>query len=701
MLDLLLASSSKGYQMIRWIAGSLLKVLCTSRSTNFSCLNRIKVWLFIVLLLCSPITYAGWVYTTNVSSTEFSSEAEALAKTKEAHTHPICGPPRSITATSGWVSAGLSIEMKTFDIRVMRYNVIPGQLCTPSEPIGAVRLFRAGGVAVTPPETPTPPPPPPPSPPLQIVPTSIPGKELGRQCKSEAPSGFVGNPIHAGTGNKFQTETDYVGAGLVPLVFKRYYNSHSSYVNSAMGAKWSHSYDRRIQAVDAATTVVVRQDGKEYTYTAQNNGWASTPDVTGRLQKLSNGWQYTADDDEVETYNNNGQLQSITKRTGQIIALSYTNGQLTTVTGPFGRTLSFTYLDGRIDTMADPAGGIYQYQYETDFWDNTIYNLRRVSFPDSTTRGYGYTALYKDSANHNGFPSALTGIVSENRAVYSDWTYDAKGRAASSKTGNDAVGYTLTYNDVLNTTTVTDPQGQIRTYHFVKNFDTTEVSSIDGGPCASCGGDTQSVTYDANGFVQTKVDHLGNTTQFTYNARGLQEGRTEAVGTPEERTIRTVWSNTFRLPVCKEEPLRTTLFEYNANGQELKRIEIDTTDGTHFPNAAAKSCASVMVNQAANFSSWYTRVWEKTYYSAAPLSGLLHTTNGPLSPDGNGVDDITTYLYNSSTGNLTEIQRPYGQDIRFTAYDAHGRVTTFVDANGLTSRLTYTPRGRVDQVEVL
>jgi len=58
----------------------------------------------------------------------------------------------------------------------------------------------------------------------------------------------AGNPINIGTGNKYQSETDYQGAGDFPRVFERTYNSDASTVSERFGtgSGWRHSYERSI-----------------------------------------------------------------------------------------------------------------------------------------------------------------------------------------------------------------------------------------------------------------------------------------------------------------------------------------------------------------------------------------------------------------------------------------------------------------------
>ncbi len=111
---------------------------------------------------------------------------------------------------------------------------------------------------------------------------TVSGKEEGASdCHS--PETAKGNPIKITTGNKYQTETDYVGGGIYPLRLVRTYNSIS-------GA-WQFFPEIRV-ASGSHEAIVARPDGKKYRFTADNaGGWRSDPDVTGQLQsrKDANG----------------------------------------------------------------------------------------------------------------------------------------------------------------------------------------------------------------------------------------------------------------------------------------------------------------------------------------------------------------------------------------------------------------------------
>ena len=87
-----------------------------------------------------------------------------------------------------------------------------------------------------------------------------PNPDLGpneNTANGSCPNPYVSNPIHAGTGNKFQKETDYQDTSLFPLTFSRYYNSQlDNTLSIHMGMRWRHSYERSIEEISATEVIV-------------------------------------------------------------------------------------------------------------------------------------------------------------------------------------------------------------------------------------------------------------------------------------------------------------------------------------------------------------------------------------------------------------------------------------------------------------
>jgi hypothetical protein len=205
-------------------------------------------------------------------------------------------------------------------------------------------------------------------------------KNLG-PCKGDCPPGgsFAGNPIHIQTGNKYQVESDYAASGAGGIRFQRFYNYSSGYETnggdwqSAMGKFWRHTFSRSIQYIPSATITTAlsfRPEGQVTIYNLYGGVFVPDKDIKERLEQLpgATGWKLTTPEDDVEIYDADGKLTSITSRNGVVQALVYSDsftppatapepGLLLGVTDSFGIQISFTYnIRSEVATMAVPGG---------------------------------------------------------------------------------------------------------------------------------------------------------------------------------------------------------------------------------------------------------------------------------------------------------------------------------------------------------
>lgn len=474
----------------------------------------------------------------------------------------------------------------------------------------------------------------------------------------------LGNPVNPFTGNKYQIETDYVGAGTYPPRFERYYNSNTGIGSGRIGAKWRHTYDRSV-SVSGASATVFRPDGKRLVFTQSGMDWVAPADVMDRLTQTETGWTYTAaPNDEVEIYDVSGRLVSIANRAGVAHTLGYDGGgRLASVTHSLSsRTLAFSY-DGadRIASMTDPAGKAFSYAYDATG------NLSSVTYPGATDNPVR-TYVYNESANTSGanLPAHLTGIVDENGNRFTTYQYAADGRAISTERSGGVFRYSVAYNGD-GTSAVTDPLGTARILGSQAFQEVPRHTSV-SQPCDGCGL-ASSISYDTSGFLNGATNFNGVVFAYVHDARGLETSRTEASGTPQARTVTTQWHPSFRLPTLITEPGRSTSFDHDTSGNLLTRTVTDTALGS-------------------------SRVWTRTYDSA----GQALSVNGPRTD----VVDVTTYTYYASDdpdlgkrGNLHTITNALGHVTVITAYDAHGQPLVIVDPNGLTTTLAYDERLRL------
>ncbi len=368
-----------------------------------------------------------------------------------------------------------------------------------------------------------------------------------------------GNPCDAATGNKFQTEIDHHSSS---LSFVRYYNSlHST--ESSLGKQWTHSFLASL-TIEPTLIKINRPDGKVLEFIDDNGQWAGDADITSTLTQIGGTWQYKTSNDSIETYNESGQLLTVTTRDGKTTEYVHTNDLLEQVTGPYGRTFGFTYDESnRLITLTTPENTDIHYTY-----DNTD-NLISVTYPDSSPGDLSDNPTKQYHYDEVVFPHHLTGITDENGHRYATWTYNRLGLAASSEHTNGVEKVELEYNND-ETTTVTDASGRIKTYTFESHYGlrkpkTIQYSYNDGQQLI-----TKQKTftyYPENGRVKEITDYNGSTTYYAYNNRGLITLETQAKGTLEEYTVTTTWHPSYRLPATRTYPDRAETYTYNANGQ--------------------------------------------------------------------------------------------------------------------------------------
>ncbi|MEQ9452367.1 MAG: DUF6531 domain-containing protein, partial [Pseudomonadales bacterium] len=170
-----------------------------------------------------------------------------------------------------------------------------------------------------------------------------PEKEKGSGTCPEEP--HSPSPIYFASGNKFLSEQDYKGTGSLPLGWGRTYNS--------LDKTWRFSYSQSLTPGYTDEMFYRQADGRGIRFIdpGLTGNWTPDSDIAIRLDydALADEWKITLKNDAVETFNSEGELQSITSRAGQTITFGYTNNRLTTITHFSGRSLTLTYdNEGRV-----------------------------------------------------------------------------------------------------------------------------------------------------------------------------------------------------------------------------------------------------------------------------------------------------------------------------------------------------------------
>lgn len=493
------------------------------------------------------------------------------------------------------------------------------------------------------------------------------------------------NPIHPRTGNKFRVETDYVGPGPMPLRFIRTYNGDSAAAATAMGARWAHTYERRLR-LNGLNVRVYRPDGSASLFTSTSI-WLPFSSLSNRhdvLERIANqsgqtiGWKLsTYPNDETEEYDVSGTLVAIRNRPVLETKLRYSDsttaaaiapapGFLIRVEDPMGRALEFVYdAKGRMRSMTDLAGPSSTFSYEHDDLGNLVAAIN----PDGTTRRYHYGEPDLTSGAH--LPYSMTGITDENGTRFANFGYDAQGRAIQSELAGGTERVEIAYlsggaSAVKNY--VTPALSSVRTYGFSNVNGIAKNETISGDHWPGCGPKARSFD-NATGFITSATDWNNHVTAYEHDpARGLEISRTDASGRAEARTVTTEWHPSFRLPTRIGEPGREIVREYDAAG-------------------------NLLIHKVSDLNSGETRAWAFSYNP----NGQVVTADGPRIH----VSDVTTYTYYPNDdpdfgkrGNLATIANAVGHVTRILAYNAHGQPTKIADPNGLVTTLQYDLRQR-------
>ena len=483
------------------------------------------------------------------------------------------------------------------------------------------------------------------------------------------------------------------------------------------------------------------------------SAWVADADIPDSLVQLPNatGWRYTTSGDEVELYDLNGKLRSITDRAGRTQTMTYTDGTagpnggyvldasgnpttttlpvglLLRVTDAFGKALYFGYdISSRIVKMTDPSGGNYVYAYDASN------NLTSVTYPDGHQRIYWYNE--QANTNNTNLPHALTGITDENGVRYATYRYDSMGRAYDEDHGGSVDHYKLAYTTDASgnpvSTTVTDPLGTQRGYAFTTILGVVKSTGVSQPGGSGCGAASSAISYDPNGNVASSADFNGHQTCYAYDlTRNLETARIEGLAsgascptnvaayTPAansaERKISTQWNATWHLPNAVAEPLRLTTWVYNGQPDPSAggAIASCAPAGAVLPSGKPIAVLCKQIEQATTdttgangFSAQPTgnpRVTTLTYNAL----GQVLTVTGPrgqlATNDPDYAPAITTYAYYASTdpsgnwtqGDLASVTDALGHVTQITQYDKNGRPLTVIDPNAITATLSYYPRG--------
>jgi YD repeat-containing protein len=361
---------------------------------------------------------------------------------------------------------------------------------------------------------------------------AVPATTLNGGANESAPQLRVcktADAVICATGDYTETydELSIPGRG-VPLDFSLTYNSISASQSSPVGFGWTDPYNINLVVnTTAGTATVTQENGSTVVFTQNGTNWQPPSYVPATLVQNQNG-TYTFQRLEGQNsyvFSSSGSLQTITDLNGYATTLAYNqSGQLTTVTDPASRTLQFSYgSNGLVSQITDPLSRTVGLGYDAsnDLASITDPAGRITSFTYNTTTHLLLTATP---------PNGQTGGPDQGADIVN--TYDATGRVL---TQIDPAGLETRFSYVANTTTVTDPHGNVTTEQFADGeplvvtqasgtaSPSTWLYRYDAQTLATVAvtdpdDHTTSYTVDANGNRLSETDPLNNTTSYSYNS---------------------------------------------------------------------------------------------------------------------------------------------------------------------------------------
>jgi len=489
-------------------------------------------------------------------------------------------------------------------------------------------------------------------------------KNLGLTCQICKQVTQTDSPINYATGNKYKRQVDFeLNGATLPFGFTRYYNSQDE-VEAFSGYGWTASYIESL-SISGDTIVLIAANGTQIHFKDNGQGtFISEADIVRKIVAVTSGYTLAEPDGRTLSYDTSGNLIQIADSNGNTQNITYTGGKISSVDDNFGRQITFQYnTQDQLSTLVTPVG-TFTYTYDANN------NLTRVDNPDGTFKTYVY-----DDANdvHN-----LTGIVDEKGVRSLTVIYDSEDRATVSEGANGAKRVEINYNSIM-TRQVTDSLGNITDIELQEKYGIGRVKSSSGAGCGSCQ-TSLGESYELNDRLQMsqETDGEGNITTYIYDDRGNVLTKTEAVGTPEERTTTYIYHPTYTLvttitrqSVANPGSDTVTTFTYDANGNLTGTTVNGYSDGTQ------TSIATTM-----------------TYNG----SGQITSVDGPKA----GTTDTVTYEYypndtaeGLNRGQLKKIIDPLGRETVFSGYNAYGKPQSVTDINGIITTMIYDAVGRL------
>jgi len=530
------------------------------------------------------------------------------------------------------------------------------------------------------------------------------------------------NPINPAKANHHREVTDIQTFGAAPISFIRNVNSRTTDFNDPyweLGYKqvWQHNWNYETRQLSTKTygffDIKVRYpDGNDYNFKATDATGAQlapSADNGDRLYKWTGstvGYTLvTSDGKELDFWRYLSPKFHLTQmRNGLGFSWSCTydsNQQLTKITNNFGRWIQITHEIGqdgvlRIHQVSTSDGRIVTYGY-SQWATSGKYVLTGVSYPGGEQAAYTYVT--SDPNNSTARPLLLTA---------SDPSYQHGKPGAQMKYvynyNSLAFGSVITgtlmeeRSSVTDQTIVSFPLGS-GSYPEIQEGDGTLLTRKYTNGLLTTKGDGEgritTFSRDTNGFgfVDTKTEPTGATTQYNRDYAGRVLSRTDALG-----HVRSHSFNPKGFILTKTDELNHTItWTRDSSNRRTRKDYPDSSYETWTYNANSQPISHGLRNGSTE-SFTYDSLGNKTSHtdSVGNVTHYTYYTTGLLASTQDGRSNTTTYVYDWRGQPLT-VTHPDNSTITYQ-YDSFGNRMSVTDELGRTRAYTYDEYNRVKTV---
>ncbi len=258
------------------------------------------------------------------------------------------------------------------------------------------------------------------------------------------------------------------------------------------------------------------------------------------------------------------------------------------------------------------------------------------------TQMTGNEGLFLNSSYTNDKQPQLPTSIQTNKTNVSNVVYDDKGNTTSiTVTGDGSLTTKMTYDEMNNLTSVTDPMGYKTTYSYDAHGNLVGISAPEGV--------TASIDVYTNGLPKVITNPMGVKTEFEYNSYGnLKTTTLPALSLSSSAT----YDKASRLVSATDALGRTTSFDYDANDNLVKQTD-----------------------------------------AAGHVTGYGYDANDNLTSITNAKGGVTSLTYDNATDWLTSVS--FAGATKRYEYNKDGTLDTYTKPDGTSLNYSYDDLGRV------